>query len=388
MSTRPATPLQRLLAAFLSAACLAFVPAVATAKIVSPTDATPAAWSFSAADLPAATAAETENFLVEDADGNLYLAVYVGKNPYNGGDVYALSPGKQMFAQSDQFAEDYILWDLVDGKWVVSKSNLGAASTSGHFDKHLWQEIKGTGVRLGVGIKEAALTGSDMIGYGAACTIGNGEFYHGNSSLFNAIDANPNAFGTPEEFSDRIAKGGIKAVVNVGTLGLYSIGEGIGTAAGTDDYTQLQDASLQALLLSTQAKSMQARGMNPWNGTKTGNYTATSWLNKGAKVDAIYRGMKLKNQVLYETGQTTVDYYNQLQHMNPVYRGAEMIQRNGGGILGLMRTLRQGSCTLGKAEGTLNTGPTPAVRFGLNAFLQAIAVGPITSPIQEDNDKQ
>lgn len=46
-----------------------------------------------ATDLPgSATAAETETLLLEDADGNLYLASYAGQNLYNGADVYALSP--------------------------------------------------------------------------------------------------------------------------------------------------------------------------------------------------------------------------------------------------------------------------------------------------------
>ena len=46
-----------------------------------------------ATDLPgSAMAAETETLLLEDADGNLYLASYAGQNPYNGADVYALSP--------------------------------------------------------------------------------------------------------------------------------------------------------------------------------------------------------------------------------------------------------------------------------------------------------
>ncbi|MEI6789437.1 MAG: hypothetical protein WCL49_13250, partial [bacterium] len=30
--------------------------------------------------------------IVEDAAGNLWMAEYVGKNPYNGEDVYVLSP--------------------------------------------------------------------------------------------------------------------------------------------------------------------------------------------------------------------------------------------------------------------------------------------------------
>ena len=85
MSMTWTTPLRGLLAALLSAACLA-VPTVADAMLVT---ARPSA----AVDLePATVAAETESLIVADADGNLWLAAYEGKNPYNGADVYALAP--------------------------------------------------------------------------------------------------------------------------------------------------------------------------------------------------------------------------------------------------------------------------------------------------------
>ncbi|MEK7992302.1 MAG: hypothetical protein AAB403_00715, partial [Planctomycetota bacterium] len=50
--------------------------------------------SFTTAAISQPLFPETEQgaLIVEDAAGNLWLAAYVGKNPYNGEDVYVLSP--------------------------------------------------------------------------------------------------------------------------------------------------------------------------------------------------------------------------------------------------------------------------------------------------------
>ena len=77
----------------LSVAGLVWLPTTASA-VVTPLPLHQSESAAQVSDLaPAADqAAETEDFLVADSDGQVWLAVYVGKNPYTGEKVFVLSP--------------------------------------------------------------------------------------------------------------------------------------------------------------------------------------------------------------------------------------------------------------------------------------------------------
>jgi hypothetical protein len=83
--------------------------------------------------------------------------------------------------------------------------------------------------------------------------------YQGYSQLYQGIYNNPSSGPT----AGQILTGTGSAELNIATLGLYNMGQGIGTAAATGDYTQLQDASLGSLLLSSGTRTMQSQGINP-----------------------------------------------------------------------------------------------------------------------------
>jgi len=141
------------------------------------------------------------------------------------------------------------------------------------FNKSFWVGSGQTTGRLATrtvkGLGQAGLIGSDMMGYGTSSAFGWGDDYQGSSKLFKGIHEDPAAFGTPEELRDKILDGTGKAVINVGTLGAYGMIKGVDHAVKTGDYKELQDASLQAFLLSLQARSLQLKSVNPWTGAKT-----------------------------------------------------------------------------------------------------------------------
>lgn len=109
---------------------------------------------------------------------------------------------------------------------------------------------------------EGLAIGSDMIGQGLASVGGGLNDYQWESDLYRNINNNP---ATGPSFT-AIALGTFEAEANIGTLGLYGMGKGFGTAAATGDFTAAQDASFNSLLLGLGAKATQANGLNPWTG--------------------------------------------------------------------------------------------------------------------------
>jgi len=148
-----------------------------------------------------------------------------------------------------------------DGRWA--KHNPVGVFIGGSFN-----DAANMADRFIGGTIEAGAIGSDMIGQSAASLFGYGAHYQGYSQLYQNIYANP-ASG-PKASSILWETG--EAVANVGTLGLYGMGQGYYNAFTTGDFTQAQDASLGALLLSSGTRAMQSAGVNPWSV----GYTASS----------------------------------------------------------------------------------------------------------------
>lgn len=138
------------------------------------------------------------------------------------------------------------------------------------FNGTFWVESGKTTGRLTVrtvkGVGQAGLIGSDMLGYGSSSAFGWGGEYQGNSQLFQTLYANPTALGSASEVGENIAKGAVKELLNIGTLGGYGMAERFGEGLATGDFEAAQDRALQGLLISAAAKSMQASGVNPWTG--------------------------------------------------------------------------------------------------------------------------
>ncbi|HEV2327615.1 MAG TPA: DUF6531 domain-containing protein [Verrucomicrobiae bacterium] len=156
-----------------------------------------------------------------------------------------------------------------DGRLSSRFYNEAELDTSSFFSATMWEGVGNTyygiGERLDNGIVQAGAIGSDMIGSSTAglsdFVLGTDyeQYYQGYSQLYQNIYNNPSSGPT----SGQILTGTAKTELNVGTLGLYGMGQGLTTAATTGDYTQLQDASLNALLLSGGVQTMQSGGLNP-----------------------------------------------------------------------------------------------------------------------------
>jgi RHS repeat-associated protein len=156
-----------------------------------------------------------------------------------------------------------------DGRISSKSYNEVALDTSSFFSSTMWNGVGNTyynfGDRLDNGIVQAGAIGSDMLGSSSAgisdSIFGTDyeQYYQGDSQLYQNIYNNPSSGPT----SGQILTGTAKTELNVGTLGLYGMGQGLTTAATTGDYTQLQDASLNALLLSGGVQAMQSSGVNP-----------------------------------------------------------------------------------------------------------------------------
>ncbi len=155
-----------------------------------------------------------------------------------------------------------------DGRISSSIYNEAVSDTSSLFSYTMWGGMADTTYNLGArtvnGVVQAGEIGSDMIGSGSA-GIYDWAFdtdvqanYQGYSQLYQNIYNNPSSGPT----SGQILSGTGSAELNIATLGLYNMGQGIGTAAATGDYTQLQDASLTSLLLATGTRAMQNQGYN------------------------------------------------------------------------------------------------------------------------------
>jgi RHS repeat-associated protein len=110
------------------------------------------------------------------------------------------------------------------------------------------------------GIGQGGAIGYDMVAQTAWSLGGAGGEYQGASDLYNKIYDNPNSGPT----AGQILTGTLKTDVNIGTLGLYGMAQGFINGAETGDYSQAQNASLNALLLSAGAQAMQGQGINPY----------------------------------------------------------------------------------------------------------------------------
>jgi RHS repeat-associated protein len=144
------------------------------------------------------------------------------------------------------------------------------------FMASFWSGCGKTSVNIGVrtvkGIKESALIGSDMMGYGASAAFGWGDSYEGRSKLFQTLYDDPTALGSTDEVRKKILVGTAKEIANIASLGAYKMAESHGQAWATGDWDTAQDRSLQALLLTFSAKSMQAKGINPYKTYTPGQY--------------------------------------------------------------------------------------------------------------------
>jgi RHS repeat-associated protein len=177
--------------------------------------------------------------------GGLNLTAFCGGDPVN---------------QVDPFG----LWTW-DNYWVEplfsSTFWMGCGDTTGEMV-----------VRTVAGIGEAGLIGSDIMGYGAAAACGYGEAYQGYSRLFQTLYNNPAVMGSEDEVRRNILAGTGKEIVNIASLGFYGMAESHGQAWATGDWDAAQDRSLQAVLLAYGAKSMQARGINPYRAYTPNQY--------------------------------------------------------------------------------------------------------------------
>ncbi|MCH8512753.1 MAG: RHS repeat-associated core domain-containing protein [Kiritimatiellae bacterium] len=198
--------------------------------------------------------------------GGLNLYAYADNDPINGVDRLGLT--NVLLPHTWGIRNPNDRWYNL---FVPSRDDLRSAGAgfveAGH-------QTLGVATRLGHGVKETTLIGSDMIGFSVSSAAGVGEFYEGRSDLFHAIAENPAAFGSPEEFRNRILKGTVKEVANIGTLGGLGLAEGAWQGAHTGDWTLAQDRSLQGLMMAGGARSMQARGINPMRAYSPEGYTA------------------------------------------------------------------------------------------------------------------
>jgi RHS repeat-associated protein len=155
-----------------------------------------------------------------------------------------------------------------DGRLSASVYNETALDTSSLFSSTMWGGMGSTtyslGARTVTGIAQASEIGSDMIGsssaglYDWAFGTDVQAYYQGYSQFYQNIYNNPSSGPS----SGQILAGTANTELNIATLGLYNMGQGIGTAAATGDYTQLQDASLSSLLLTTGTRTMQAQDIS------------------------------------------------------------------------------------------------------------------------------
>jgi len=191
---------------------------------------------------------ETGTFLTGDPIGfkdgpNIYC--YVHCNPITHFDPYGLKEG------------DW--WD------VRSYSTL---------PQEIGKQTLAMGNRLASGAKEGALIGSDLIAFGVvsagdAITGGNvKESFQGQSQLVQNMAANPSAYNADQMRSDILVGTG-KEVANIATLGMAGMAEGFGEASKTGDFSQAQDRSLEAVLLTTGANNALKNGQNPFTGSQT-----------------------------------------------------------------------------------------------------------------------
>jgi RHS repeat-associated protein len=117
------------------------------------------------------------------------------------------------------------------------------------------------------GVAQAGAIGYDMVAQTAYSAGGAGGDYQGVSQLYQNIYDNPSSGPT----GGQILGGTANAELNVATLGIYGMAQGFYNGATTGDYGQAQDASLNALFLSSGARTMQSQGINPYSA----GYTAS-----------------------------------------------------------------------------------------------------------------
>jgi hypothetical protein len=151
-----------------------------------------------------------------------------------------------------------------DGRLSSSFYNEAALDASALTSSTMWDGMASDTYSLGArtvnGVVQAGAIGSDMIGQSAASAFGYGADYQGYSQLYQNIYNNPSSGPT----ASQILGGTLQAEVNVGTFGLYGMGQGFGTAAATGDYTQAQNGSLGVLLMAGAAGNISA-GIQSFN---------------------------------------------------------------------------------------------------------------------------
>jgi RHS repeat-associated protein len=110
------------------------------------------------------------------------------------------------------------------------------------------------------GVGQLGATGYDLLAQTAWAAGGSGGEYQGVSQLYQNIYNNPSSGPT----AGNILGGTLQTDANIATLGLYGMAQGYYNGVTTGDYTQAQNASLNALLLSSSAQGMVNQGINPY----------------------------------------------------------------------------------------------------------------------------
>jgi RHS repeat-associated protein len=111
------------------------------------------------------------------------------------------------------------------------------------------------------GIGQLGATGYDLLAQTAWAADGSGGEYQGVSQLYQNIYNNPGSGPT----AGNIVSGTLQTDANIASLGLYGMAQGYYNGITTGDYTQAQNASLNALLLSSSAQAMVNQGINPYS---------------------------------------------------------------------------------------------------------------------------
>jgi RHS repeat-associated protein len=114
---------------------------------------------------------------------------------------------------------------------------------------------------LAKGIGQGGAIGYDMVAQSTWALAGAGGNYQGVSDLYNNIYDNASSGPT----MGGILKQTANTEANIATLGLYNMAQGFYNGATTGDYSQAQNASLNAIFLSSGARTMQSQGINPYS---------------------------------------------------------------------------------------------------------------------------
>ena len=146
------------------------------------------------------------------------------------------------------------------------------------------------------------------------------------------------------------------------------------TCSTTATFALSGEESSKSLWIDAPKKSV-----NPWTTATTPSpkpgrlRQLKDWWYKGAENDAYWRGLSPKDKVFYEIGQKTLPagQFEKFANLTPLERGRALVAESG--WWGALRPTGTG-WRLG-AGTTLNTGPTPLVRWFTPRAAGAGAVG-------------